>query len=59
MCSNITSLEEVDTHLCEKYLDVNAYLNYFSLDNYNDFCLAYGFTARDFDKAILGITSQI
>ena len=36
-------------------LDVQSFLNYMSLDNYTNFCLAYGFTARDFADGTLGL----
>lgn len=55
MCDNKTSLEVADRNLCENFLDVQTFLNYVSLDNYDNFCLGYGFTARDFTDGTLGL----
>lgn len=36
-------------------MDVSTFLNYVSLDNFTDYCLAYTFTARDFTDGTLGL----
>ena len=41
--------------MCEKYVDVSAFLNFVSLDNFSDYCLSYTFTARDFADGTLGL----
>jgi disintegrin and metalloproteinase domain-containing protein 10 len=50
-----SKLTEEELKLCEPYLDVSTFLNYASLDNYSDYCLAYTFTARDFADGTLGL----
>lgn len=50
-----SKLNEDEMRLCEPYLDVSTFLNYASLDNYADYCLAYTFTARDFADGTLGL----
>lgn len=54
-CKNKTVLSNEELKLCEPYLDVSTFLNYVSLDNYTDYCLAYTFTARDFTDGTLGL----
>lgn len=54
-CRNKTVLTLEELKLCEPYLDVSTFLNYVSLDNFTDYCLAYTFTARDFTDGTLGL----
>jgi disintegrin and metalloproteinase domain-containing protein 10 len=54
-CRNKTVLTAEELKLCEPYLDVSTFLNYVSLDNFTDYCLAYTFTARDFTDGTLGL----
>ncbi len=54
-CRNKTVLSAEELKLCEPYLDVSTFLNYVSLDNFTDYCLAYTFTARDFTDGTLGL----
>ena len=37
------------------YIGVEKFLYLYSLDNFDDFCLSYIFTHRDFDDGILGL----
>jgi len=54
-CKSKKNLTEEEFKLCEPYLDVSTFLNYVSLDNFNDYCLSYTFTARDFVDGTLGL----
>ncbi|KAK3597919.1 hypothetical protein CHS0354_042260 [Potamilus streckersoni] len=40
---------------CEDNIDVSNFLNLNSLENHDDFCLAYVFTYRDFTQGTLGL----
>ena len=40
-CRNKTLLSGKEDKLCEPYLDVSTFLNYFSLDNFTEYCLSY------------------
>ncbi|KAL3886424.1 hypothetical protein ACJMK2_026416 [Sinanodonta woodiana] len=40
---------------CDDNLDVSNFLNLHSMENHDDFCLAYLFTYRDFDGGTLGL----
>ncbi len=44
-----------DETLSDKFLGVEALLNLIANNNYDDFCLSYLFTYRDFDQGILGL----
>jgi disintegrin and metalloproteinase domain-containing protein 10 len=46
---------EQEAKLCEPYLDVSTFLNYMSLEDYSDYCLAYTFSGRDFADGTLGL----
>ncbi|CAD5113398.1 DgyrCDS2570 [Dimorphilus gyrociliatus] len=46
---------DVDDWMCKKNIDVNNYLNYASLQNHDDFCLAFVFSNRDFNGGTLGL----
>ena len=48
-------LSDEEQKLCEPYLDVSTFLDYVSMDNYSDYCLAYTFSARDFADGTLGL----
>ena len=37
------------------FIGVEKYLNLFSNNNYDDYCLAFLFTNRDFDNGVLGL----
>lgn len=50
--SNLTAQER---KLCENYLDPTKFLNYVSSDNYDQYCLSYTFTSRDFSDGTLGL----
>jgi len=39
----------------QENVGVESFLNYASMENFNDYCLAYVFTSRDFDKGVLGL----
>ena len=54
-CVEKMNLTAEELKLCEPYLDVSSFLNYVSLDNFNDYCLSYTFTARDFTDGTLGL----
>jgi hypothetical protein len=54
-CKSKKNLTDEEFKLCEPYLDVSTFLNYVSLDNFNDYCLSYTFTARDFVDGTLGL----
>lgn len=41
--------------LSNEFLGVEAVLNYFSENDWSDFCLSYLFTYRDFDDGVLGL----
>lgn len=43
------------TSYCNPNIDVSNFLNLNSLENHNEFCLAYVFTARDFTHGTLGL----
>lgn len=43
------------TRYCNRNIDVTNFLNLNSLDQHNEFCLAYIFTFRDFTKGTLGL----
>ncbi|ESP01850.1 hypothetical protein LOTGIDRAFT_138941 [Lottia gigantea] len=43
------------TAYCNSNIDVSNFLNLNSLDNHDDFCLAYVFTYRDFNQGTLGL----
>lgn len=51
-CSSLTSPEN---KICENFLDAITFLNYVSLDNFDDYCLSYTFTSRDFADGTLGL----
>ena len=44
-----------DLKLCDPNIDVSNFLNEHSLQEHNDFCLAYMFTWRDFTGGTLGL----
>ena len=48
-------MSEEEQRLCEPYLDVSTFLDYVSMDNYSEYCLAYTFSARDFADGTLGL----
>ncbi len=54
-CEKRANLTEEELKLCVPFLDVSAFLNYVSLDNFDDYCLSYTFTARDFTDGTLGL----
>ncbi|KAL8558282.1 hypothetical protein ACOMHN_063976 [Nucella lapillus] len=43
------------TNYCNRNIDVTNFLNLNSLDQHDEFCLAYVFTFRDFTKGTLGL----
>ncbi|XP_021377836.1 disintegrin and metalloproteinase domain-containing protein 10-like isoform X2 [Mizuhopecten yessoensis] len=43
------------TSYCNPNIDVSNFLNLNSLENHDEFCLAYVFTARDFTQGTLGL----
>ena len=49
------TLSNEELALCEPYLDVSTFLNHVSKDNFNGYCLAFTFTARDFADGTLGL----
>lgn len=54
-CHQNGTLTEEELKLCVPFLDVSAFLNYVSLDDFDDYCLSYTFTARDFTDGTLGL----
>lgn len=54
-CRSKANLTDEEMKLCVPFLDVSAFLNYVSLDNFDDYCLSYTFTARDFTDGTLGL----
>ena len=54
-CQTRSNLTEEEAKLCVPFLDVSAFLNYVSLDNFDEYCLSYTFTARDFTDGTLGL----
>lgn len=54
-CRTKANLTKEELKLCVPFLDVSAFLNYVSLDNFDDYCLSYTFTARDFTDGTLGL----
>ncbi|GFS23813.1 disintegrin and metalloproteinase domain-containing protein 10, partial [Elysia marginata] len=40
---------------CNEHIDVSNFLNLNSMDQHNEFCLAYIFTHRDFTRGTLGL----
>ncbi len=54
-CLTKANLTREEALLCERYLDVSAFLNYVSEDNFDEYCLSYTFTARDFTDGTLGL----
>lgn len=43
------------TSYCNPNIDVSNFLNLNSMDNHDEFCLAYIFTHRDFTRGTLGL----
>lgn len=43
------------SNYCDRNIDVTNFLNLNSLDQHDEFCLAYVFTFRDFTKGTLGL----
>ena len=39
-------LSDEEQKLCEPYLDVSTFLDYVSMDNYSEYCLAYTFSGK-------------
>lgn len=50
-----SSLTNNEKKLCENYLDAITFLNYVSLDNFDEYCLSFTFTSRDFSDGTLGL----
>ncbi|CAF3951732.1 unnamed protein product [Rotaria sordida] len=44
-----------ETNICRSYLDSNVLLTWHSAENFDEYCLAYIFTARDFGDGTLGL----
>lgn len=44
-----------NNNYCPENIDVSHFLNFNSLENHNDYCLAYVFTYRDFSGGTLGL----
>lgn len=53
-CSGST-LSEAEKNLCINYLDSTTLLNYISLDDFDNYCLSFTFTSRDFSDGTLGL----
>ncbi|RNA27853.1 disintegrin and metallo ase domain-containing 10 isoform X1 [Brachionus plicatilis] len=51
-CPNLGSPEN---KICENYLDAITLLNHVSLNNFDQYCLSYTFTSRDFADGTLGL----
>lgn len=45
----------VDPRFTSTSIGVEKFLDLASSNNYNDYCLAYVFTQRDFDNGVLGL----
>ncbi|CAF1419948.1 unnamed protein product [Rotaria magnacalcarata] len=52
MQKNITPSE---TNICRSFLDSNVLLTWHSVENFDEYCLSYLFTARDFGDGTLGL----
>ncbi|KAK3787925.1 hypothetical protein RRG08_020372 [Elysia crispata] len=46
---------EAESNYCLEHIDVSNFLNLNSMDQHNEFCLAYIFTHRDFTRGTLGL----
>ena len=44
-----------ESKICTNYLDVTTFLSYVSFDDYDNFCLGFTFTSRDFNDGSLGL----
>ncbi|CAF5133166.1 unnamed protein product, partial [Rotaria sp. Silwood1] len=44
-----------ETNICRPYIDSNILLTWHSAENFDEYCLAYIFTARDFGDGTLGL----
>ena len=51
----LKNLSISERNICRPYLDSNVFLTWHSAENFEEYCLAYVFSARDFGDGTLGL----